>query len=53
MDFQVRALGAISEAGALLARVADAIAIVRDRDGHIAYVRTIAELPALLSKDES
>jgi nicotinamidase-related amidase len=39
MDFQVRALGAISEAGALLARVADAIAIVRDRDGHIAYVR--------------
>jgi hypothetical protein len=27
MDFQVRALGAISEAGALLAPVADAIAI--------------------------
>jgi len=33
------ALGAISEPGALLARVADAIAIVRDLDGHIGYVR--------------
>jgi nicotinamidase-related amidase len=41
MDFQAMALGTISEAEAeaLLARVADAIAIVRDRDGHIGYVR--------------
>lgn len=39
MDFQARALGAISEAEALLARVADAIGIVRNRHGHIGYVR--------------
>jgi nicotinamidase-related amidase len=39
MDFQVMALGAVSEAEALLTRVADAIAIVRDRDGRIGYVR--------------
>jgi hypothetical protein len=39
MDFQAGALGAISQAEALLARVADAIAVVRDRGGHIGYVR--------------
>jgi hypothetical protein len=39
MDFQAMALGALSEPGALLARVLDAIGIVRDRNGHIAYVR--------------
>lgn len=39
MDFQAMGLGAISEAEALLAWVADAIAIVRARDGHIGYVR--------------
>jgi hypothetical protein len=39
MDFQAMGLGAISEAEALLARVTDAIAIFRARDGHIGYVR--------------
>jgi isochorismate hydrolase len=39
MDVQAMALSAISEAETLLARVADALAIVRDRDGHIGYVR--------------
>jgi nicotinamidase-related amidase len=43
MDFQAMALAAISEAEALLARVADAIAIVRGRDGHIGYVRVAFE----------
>ena len=39
MDFQAGALGVIGEPEALLAPVADAIAIVRDRSGHIASVR--------------
>jgi nicotinamidase-related amidase len=39
MDFQAMPLGAISEAEALLARVADAIAIVRGQGGQIGYVR--------------
>jgi nicotinamidase-related amidase len=43
MDFQAMAIGAISEADALLTRVADAIAIVRGQGGHIAYVRVAFE----------
>jgi hypothetical protein len=39
MDFQAMALGAISETEALLARVADAIAIVRGHGGQIGYVQ--------------
>lgn len=39
MDYQAAALGLLSEADALLARVADAIAIVRRHGGQIGYVR--------------
>jgi nicotinamidase-related amidase len=39
MDYQVGIIGRIPDAEALLARAADAIAIVRGHGGHIGYVR--------------
>lgn len=39
MDLQNGIVSSIADADALLARVADAIALVRDRSGHVGYVR--------------
>ena len=45
MDFQPAALGSLPDADALLSRVEDAIAIVRDHGGAVAYVRVAFEDP--------
>jgi nicotinamidase-related amidase len=43
MDYQNGVVGRIADAGALLARVAGAIATVRARGGHVSYVRVAFE----------
>jgi len=43
MDYQPAILGSLSEAEALLSRVADAIAVVRRHGGQIGYVRVAFE----------
>jgi nicotinamidase-related amidase len=43
MDYQPAILGSLSDAGALLSRVAAAIAVVRRRGGQVGYVRVAFE----------